>query len=505
MSKTSLSDTSSGLAASPATPASGDDGADGTITAAPLRDARPAVAALDAARVALLDWQAQAQQQLAETQTRLAQTQTHLAQTETQLEQSQSEARAAGLALDALRVEFAGLTEERNKIAGERDRVASERDRVAQERDEVAKDRDRWCEECNKSLEEGRRLAAQLAEQSKRNENLNSELMELYRDLKAEDLPTLILRIGMKLTGAENGLYVDDSGGVTLAAIGLDALPETVTNALYEFTREAANAEEPVVRNDSENLPDGSNLVNLAALPVAYHGDLRGVLLVANKREGPFTEDDTELLLSIGDHAGVALENHRLHCELAESYLSTIAVLADAIEAKDPYTRGHCESVAAVAMDVAQRLGWEAKALDNIRYAALLHDIGKIGIPDGILLKPGRLLPEEYQVIQRHAAIGSDLVKRVPSLEPIASIILHHHERVDGSGYPDGQSGEEIDLASRIIGVVDAFDAMTTPRPYRDPVSPTEALEELRRCAGSQFDLVVVDTVAVVLADRGQV
>jgi putative nucleotidyltransferase with HDIG domain len=144
------------------------------------------------------------------------------------------------------------------------------------------------------------------------------------------------------------------------------------------------------------------------------------------------------LLLAIGSHAGIALENHRLHCQLAESYLSTIAVLADAIEAKDPYTRGHCESVASIAVNVAQKLGWQDDALEHIRYAALLHDIGKIGIPDGILLKPGRLLPEEYQVIQRHTAIGSDLVSRVPSLEPIAATILHHHERIDGSGYPDG-------------------------------------------------------------------
>jgi HD-GYP domain-containing protein (c-di-GMP phosphodiesterase class II) len=120
------------------------------------------------------------------------------------------------------------------------------------------------------------------------------------------------------------------------------------------------------------------------------------------------------------------------------------------------------------------------------------------------LLKPGRLLPEEYQVIQRHTAIGSDLVRRVPSLEPIAATILHHHERIDGSGYPDGLSGEDISLASRIIGVVDAFDAMTTPRPYREPVSPQEALEELRRCAGTQFDKGIVDLVAVVLAERAK-
>lgn len=284
----------------------------------------------------------------------------------------------------------------------------------------------------------------------------------------------------------------------------MDNLSDIITEELHSLTMEAAHAEEPVVRNDSDSLPGGSDLVNMAALPVTVQGGVKGVLLVANKRSGPFSDDDTDLLLAIGNHAGIALENHRLHCQLAESYLSTIAVLADAIEAKDPYTRGHCESVAGIAVSVAQKLGWQDDALEHIRYAALLHDIGKIGIPDGILLKPGRLLPEEYQVIQRHTAIGSDLVSRVPSLEPIAATILHHHERVDGSGYPSGLSGEDISLASRIIGVVDAFDAMTTPRPYREPVSPQEALEELRRCTGTQFDEGIVNLVAIVLSERAK-
>jgi HD-GYP domain-containing protein (c-di-GMP phosphodiesterase class II) len=216
----------------------------------------------------------------------------------------------------------------------------------------------------------------------------------------------------------------------------------------------------------------------------------------------PYTEEDTDLLLSIGNHAGIALENHRLHCRLAESYLSTIAVLADAIEAKDPYTRGHCESVARIAVGVAQKLGWQDDALEHIRYAGALARHRQDRHSRRHSAQAGPLLPEEYQVIQRHASIGSDLVSRVPSLEPIAHIILHHHERVDGSGYPDGQSGDGISLASRIICVVDAFDAMTTPRPYRDPVSQQEALEELQRCTDTQFDSTIVRLIADVLFER---
>lgn len=382
---------------------------------------------------------------------------------------------------------------------------------LSAEREHLQNERAQWRDSCAQSRKEheqsraiNRQLEARLAEQAQQKSAIQRELLELYSDLRAEDLPSLILRIGVKLTGAEAGLYVDGSGDKTLADIGLEELPPSVTKALCDFTRQVAQSEEPLVRNDSDNLPDGSNLINMAAMPVAVQGHLKGVLLVANKRSGDFTDEDTDLLLSIGSHAGIALENNRLHCELSENFLATIAVLADAIKAKDPYTRGHCESVAEIAVCIAQKLGWKHEEMDTLRYAALLHDIGKIGIPDGILMKPGRLLPEEHLVIQRHSLIGRDLVCRVRALKDVAPIILHHHERMDGSGYPDGLHGEEIAIAARIISVVDAYDAMTSPRPYRNAVSPPEALEELRRHAGSQFDTDIVDIIHNVLEERAQ-
>ncbi|HVF84887.1 MAG TPA: HD domain-containing phosphohydrolase [Abditibacteriaceae bacterium] len=400
--------------------------------------------------------------------------------------------------------EFQQLRTQHQQLNDEHQKLNDKHACLSAEREQLQGERDKWRAECTQSSERNRQLEAQLAEQVQQKTAIQRELLELYRDLRADDLPSLILRIGVKLTGAEAGLYVDGSGDKTLADIGLEALPDSVTKALCEFTRQVAQSEEPLVRNDTDNLPEGSNLINLAALPVAVQGHLKGVLLVANKRSGDFSDDDTELLLSIGSHAGVALENNRLHCELAENFLATIAVLADAIKAKDPYTRGHCDSVAEIAVRIAQKLGWNHEEMETLRLAALLHDIGKIGIPDGILMKPGRLLPEEYLVIQRHSLIGSDLVCRVRALEKVAPIILHHHERMDGGGYPDGLHGEEIALAARIIGVVDAYDAMTSPRPYRDAISPREALEELRRCAGSQFDAHIVDIIHNVLEERSQ-
>ncbi|RYG62746.1 HD-GYP domain-containing protein, partial [bacterium] len=187
--------------------------------------------------------------------------------------------------------------------------------------------------------------------------------------------------------------------------------------------------------------------------------------------------------------------------KVQEAYVSTVAVLADAIEAKDAYTRGHCEGVSRIAVEVGRRLGLENEELDAVRYAALLHDVGKIGIPDGILLKPGKLMEEEFSIIQKHSKIGRDLVSRVPALVHLGHVILHHHERFDGSGYPEGLDGENIPLVSRIICIVDAFDAMTTPRPYRDPIERIDAFEEIRRCAGTQFDPRIVEVVTQVLME----
>lgn len=366
---------------------------------------------------------------------------------------------------------------------------------------EVArKESDFWHAESIRHQDKKDQLDAALRDEQGRTQHLHDRLSELHGSLHGDNLPLLILEISMALVKAEAAIFVDQTGQYALAAIGVDDKKEEVKRGMFRYTQAALDQQTPVVRNDSQQLPDGTQLVNLAALPVAVKGELRGAILVANKRSGPFTDEDTQLLLSVGQHAGIALENRRLHAQLAEAYLSTIAVMADAIEAKDPYTRGHCEEVATLAVRVAESMGWKGDDLEQMHYAALLHDVGKIGIPDGILLKPGRLLPEEFQIIRRHPAIGRDLVSRVPRLLEVAPLILHHHERFDGAGYPDGLYGEDIPLGSRILGVVDALNAMTTPRPYRSPVSMLEAVEELRRCAGSQFDPQIVSLVATLLS-----
>jgi len=339
-------------------------------------------------------------------------------------------------------------------------------------------------------------LEETVARLHERNAGMHRELVSVYTDLRTEGLPELVLKLAAGLTGAESGLFTQADGDGTLAQLHLSDMEEMLVGALYDFSRRASDSDEPLVENDAKKLPDGAGLVNLAALPVAAKGKKRGVLLLCNKRSGPFTEDDTQTLLAIGQHAGLAMENARLHDELGEAYAATIAVLADAIQAKDAYTRGHCEGVSKLAVEVGRRLGLVDDQLEQVRYAALLHDVGKIGIPDGILLKPSKLMAEEFMIIQKHPQIGRDIVARVAALSGLADVILHHHEKWDGSGYPEGLAGEGIPLLSRIVGAVDAFDAMTTPRPYRSPVEGAIAVEELRRCAGSQFDPRIVELVA---------
>jgi HD-GYP domain-containing protein (c-di-GMP phosphodiesterase class II) len=180
----------------------------------------------------------------------------------------------------------------------------------------------------------------------------------------------------------------------------------------------------------------------------------------------------------------------------AEPVLSaTVTALAGTLGLRDGGTGRHSSRVSDIAERVGRRCRLRPSALRDLVYAAEVHDIGKVGIPDAILLKPGKLNDREWGVIRGHSAWGAELVERIPGLERVALIVRHHHERFDGGGYPDGLSGEDIPLESRILAVADAFVAMTEDRPYRVALSEGAAADELRTCRGGQFDPVVVDAL----------
>ncbi|MCL4078806.1 HD-GYP domain-containing protein [Coriobacteriia bacterium Es71-Z0120] len=189
----------------------------------------------------------------------------------------------------------------------------------------------------------------------------------------------------------------------------------------------------------------------------------------------------------------------RVYAELASMYASTLGALVSAIEAKDPYTKGHSERVAGIARKIGAALKLGKSEIVALERAALLHDVGKIAIPGRILQYQGRLSDEDYDLIQQHPAMAVEVLAHIDYAQELLPIIRHHHERVGGLGYPDGLNGDEVPLLSRILAVADAYDAMTSDRPYRPGMSREEAVRELYRCSGTQFDPRAVEALVQVL------
>ena len=227
---------------------------------------------------------------------------------------------------------------------------------------------------------------------------------------------------------------------------------------------------------------------SIICTPLIAHRKVIGVIEVINKLDyGDFTERDREALVSVASMAAVSIENARLQEAILRSYKSTINALSAAVEAKDPYTCGHSQRVMEYALLGGRSLSLSTDEMEVLEYAGILHDIGKIGVSDSILTKPGSLTAAEWDEIRQHSSIGASILNGIPFLEKPRTLILHHHERYDGSGYPDGLSGETIPVGSRLLAVADAFDTMTTNRSYRAALSRDFAVNELISCSGTQF------------------
>ena len=229
-------------------------------------------------------------------------------------------------------------------------------------------------------------------------------------------------------------------------------------------------------------------------IPLKSKGQLVGLLAVGPKRsEQEYSQDDQRTLITLGNQIAVAIENARLYEELESTFVETVVALANAIDLRDTYTSDHSQQIASLARATARQLQLAAEEIEAIYWGGLLHDIGKIGIPDSILQKPAALDDEEWAKIREHPQRGAELVARIHKLQEIAPIIEASHERFDGSGYPFGKKGEEIPIGARIVGVVDSFSAMIDERPYKPPKDETEALKEIEDNAGRLYDPEVVD------------
>lgn len=229
-------------------------------------------------------------------------------------------------------------------------------------------------------------------------------------------------------------------------------------------------------------------------------GHASGLFIVLNK--SVFIEEELNVLRSIGHTTLVAVENTMHLIESKNNFVQTIDALVAAIEAKDQYTRGHSQRVSSIAVKIADRIGMAKQQIEELRIAGILHDIGKIGISDRILLKKGPLTKEEYEIIKKHPAISNRILYPIGLSERILKAVAFHHERFDGKGYPFGLTNESLGLEPQIIAVADAYDAMTSSRPYRGALSYEKAVAELKNNKGSQFHPGIVNVMLQLLEEK---
>ena len=227
----------------------------------------------------------------------------------------------------------------------------------------------------------------------------------------------------------------------------------------------------------------------VVAVPVINKKRFYGVLEVFNRKDGKdFTSHEINLIEQVMDRLALALANNELLEQVQQAGLSSIKSLAAALDAKDKYTNNHSANVARYSFLIAQQLGMSSDFCDRIHLAGLIHDIGKIGIPDGVLNKVEKLTDEDFGLLKQHPTIGARILEPFPHLSDVIEMMYTHHEKIDGRGYPRGLKGEEIPLGGRILAVADSFDAMSSDRKYRSRRPMIDILNEMRRCSGTQFD-----------------
>ena len=363
-------------------------------------------------------------------------------------------------------------------------------------------------------------------EQKKTIEELNTKLHKKVRELstlysisetfsevlEGDELFDKIVEMASKITEArKSSLLILDRESAELvikAAIGLnsDIIEKTRIPLGSGIAGKVALSGEYIFLNGLDNRPeferDGGryHTDSFISVPLKIRDEVFGVLNVTDRLDGNrFTEEELYLILALARKGALSIENSVLYESIYSNLVGTLRAMVNAIEARDKYTGGHSQRVTKIAMDIAREMGCPSEEIETIKLGGFLHDIGKVGIGDSILLKPGRLSDNEFDIIKTHPVIGENIVKPLGILPAEKCIIRHHHERWDGRGYPDGLSGQGIPLLARILSVADAYDAMVTDRPYRRAKSEEESLEEIVKLGGCQFDKKVVENFKKVI------
>jgi HD-GYP domain-containing protein (c-di-GMP phosphodiesterase class II) len=249
--------------------------------------------------------------------------------------------------------------------------------------------------------------------------------------------------------------------------------------------------------------PAGEGVRAGAAVPIRRDGVVLGALAAGTTDpERRFGGEELDALLRLAELGAVAIEQARMREELERAVEAGVEAMAAAVDMRDDYTGAHSDEVVRLARTVGERMGLAQDQIGELEFAARLHDVGKIGVPDAVLRKQGPLEGGEWEIMRQHPAWGADMLSRVPGLKRVSRIVRHAHERWDGDGYPDRLRRDDIPLASRIIFACDAYNAMTSDRPYRDALRPWIAVSELREGAGGQFDPDVVDALVGALREQ---
>jgi HD-GYP domain-containing protein (c-di-GMP phosphodiesterase class II) len=422
---------------------------------------------------------------------------------------------AAEAELDALRKASAQHDEQRERTEEEARRQADElRAGAASEAERQREERQRLqhaLRRAEQGLADQRRLAQRLA-QSRRaerewNRELRTQLQRMYDARRTRtpeengDVRHLVLRTAIQLVEARKGMLLsredaDGDGDLdVVVSYGFDADPSD-SEVAQRFARQVLRSDEIVREDEPAGDPASASdadkeIETLVAIPLYLRDRFHGVIICAN-RPGGFDEMDDDVLLALGDHAGAALHHGQLHNELNEAHHAAIRALLEAMAARD--LRLHQESTGLTfhALALARDLELDAPQRDTLVCATLLRHVGYVAVPDRLLTADGPLRPDERAVIELHPRVGFTVIGQAPALRDVATAVLYHQERFDGSGYPAGLAGDTIPVVARALAVLEAYAAMTNDRPYRPRLSPEEACGELIAGAGTQFDPEIV-------------
>jgi HD-GYP domain-containing protein (c-di-GMP phosphodiesterase class II) len=348
---------------------------------------------------------------------------------------------------------------------------------------------------------------ASLYEAARREAESATSLLEFGRELATlvdlDDIAARVTELSAEILGSSNtSFYLETEGELTLHAEHGHAAEVAAKLAAQPYPREALpmRAEAYIVEPSDYEPVVGEAPVPGGRYAVApFDVDGRVGCLVALVEREDFGERELALLGGLAQQAKLAIANASSYEGLERTFVSTVEALANALEANDEYTSDHARWITDLSLRVGRELGLDERELKCLELGALLHDIGKIGIPSDVLAKPGRLTAAERELVQTHPELGERIIAPIDRLQVVRPIVRHCHERWDGEGYPDGVAGEDIPLESRIIFVCDAYHAMTTDRPYRRRLSHREAVRRLADGAGSQFDPYVVEVALRVL------